>query len=505
MCGNPGIDADEKSDACVVPMNHPNNDAASKPASAEDGEGRRAAEGNAEQPTESRTQGRSDSLTGLQRVGEAARAAKAAGNGKMQFTALMHHITPELLLSSFKQLKKAAAPGVDGMTWGHYEVDLHDRIGALCDAVHSGRYRALPSRRVYIPKPDGRQRPLGIAALEDKIVQQAVVTVLTPIYEVEFLGFSYGYRPERNAHSALDALWVGLKRRRVNWILDADIAAFFDTVDHAWLMRFLAHRIADRRLLRLIRKWLTAGVMEDGKRQVVRLGTPQGSVISPLLANIYLHYVHDLWVQQWRTQQTEGEVIVVRYADDMVVGFEHAAQAEQFLVLLKARLAEFGLSLNDAKTRIVEFGKHALRDRAARGERRPETFDFLGFTHACGVQRNRPGRFLLRRFTVRKRTCATLRSIREALLKRRATPVAEVGRWLHRVLTGYFQYYAVPGNTDRLDAFRSEVARAWCASLRRRGSRRGATWPRMIRLVRIYLPRVRVMHPYPEQRFASRP
>lgn len=486
-------------------MNQPNNEATSKLGSAEEGEGRRAAEGNAEPPPESRTQGRSDSLTGLQRVGEAARAAKASGHRKMQFTALMHHITPTLLLASFKQLKKAAAPGVDGMTWRHYEVDLHDRIGALCDAVHSGRYRAQPSRRVFIPKSDGRQRPLGIAALEDKIVQHAVVQVLTPIYEVEFLGFSYGYRPERNAHSALDALWVGLKRRRVNWLLDADIAAFFDTVDHAWLMRFLAHRIADRRLLRLIRKWLTAGVMVDGERQVERVGTPQGSVISPLLANIYLHYVYDLWVQQWRTQQTEGEVIVVRYADDTVVGFEHAAQAEQFLELLKARLAEFGLSLNEAKTRIVEFGKHARRDRAARGERRPETFDFLGFTHVCGVQRTHPRRFLLRRFTVSKRMRTTLRSIREVLWKRRAESVALVGQWLSRVLTGYFQYYAVPGNTARLVAFRSEVARTWAASLRRRGSPRRVTWPRMQRVIRIFLPRVRVLHPYPDQRFASRP
>ncbi|HEV2042416.1 MAG TPA: group II intron reverse transcriptase/maturase, partial [Casimicrobiaceae bacterium] len=454
----PDTHADEKSDACVVPMNDPNNGAASKPALAEGPEGRRAAKSNAEQPPAPRTQRRTRASMGLDGVREAARANKAAGK-EVRFTALMHHITQQRLIDSFMKLKKSAAAGVDGVRWRDYEAGLAERIDRLWDAVQSGRYRALPSRRVYIPKADGRQRPLGIAALEDKIVQQAMVTVLTPIYETDFLGFSYGFRPGRNQHQALDALWMGFHWRRVNWVLDADIKAFFDTVDHDWMLRFLEHRIADRRVLRLIRKWLTAGVVENGERTDVQVGTPQGAVISPLLANIYLHYVFDLWMQRWRHREAKGEVIVVRYADDSVAGFESKADVERFLEALKERFAKFGLSLNEDKTRVLEFGRFAAQHRARCGLRRPQTFDFLGFTHICGVTRTN-GRFTVLRLTSSKRMRATLKALRQTLNRRKHEPIPVIGKWLRRVVQGYFNYHAVPGNSWRLSTFRKEVARA---------------------------------------------
>lgn len=496
----PDIDADEKSDACVVPMNDPNNGAASKPASAEGLEGRRAAKRNVERSPTPRTQRRTRVSMGLDGVREAARAPKAAGK-KVRLTALMHHITPQLLSDSFKQLKKSAAAGVDGVTWRDYEEGLVERIGKLWQAVQSGRYRALPSRRVFIPKADGKQRPLGIAAVEDKIVQQAVVTVLTPIYETDFLGFSYGFRPGRNQHQALDALWVGLHWKRVNWVLDADIKAFFDTVDHDWMLRFLEHRIADRRVLRMIRKWLTAGVVENGKKADVTVGTPQGAVISPLLANIYLHYVFDLWVQRWR-RDAKGDVIVVRYADDSVAGFESKADVERFLDALKARFAKFGLTLNEEKTRVLEFGRFAAQHSAQRGLRRPQTFDFLGFTHICATKRAN-GRFTVKRLTIAKRMRATLKALRATLNRRKHEPIPVIGKWLRRVVQGYFNYHAVPGNSRRLSAFRRDVARAWLHALRRRGQHGRMPWARFKRHVARYLPLVRVLHPYPNERFAS--
>lgn len=496
----PDIHADEKSDACVVPMNDPNNIAASKPARAEGPEGRRAAESNTEASPAPRTQSRTRASMGLDGVREAAQAAKAAGK-EVRFTALLHHITVELLRESFLHLKRDAAAGVDGMRWSEYEEGLDERIGNLWDAVQSGRYRALPSRRVYIPKANGKLRPLGIAALEDKIVQHAVVTVLTPIYEVDFLGFSYGFRPGRNQHQALDALWMAFHWKRVNWVLDADIKAFFDTVDHDWMMRFLEHRIADRRMLRLIRKWLAAGVVENGARLDVRVGTPQGAVISPLLANIYLHYVFDLWIQRWRRREAAGEVIIVRYADDSVAGFERRADVDRFLEALKERLAKFGLSLNDEKTRVVEFGRFAAQNRARRGLRRPRTFDFLGFTHVCGVTRTN-GRFTVWRLTSGKRMRASLKALRQQLNRRMHEPVRATGQWLRRVVQGYFGYHAVPGNSDRLSAFRKEVGRAWLQALRRRGQHGRMPWTTFRRIVARYLPLVRVLHPYPNQRFA---
>jgi group II intron reverse transcriptase/maturase len=437
----------------------------------------------------------------LDGVREAARAQEAAGK-KVKFTALMHHITPQLLVDSFMHLKKSAAAGVDGVTWRAYEEGLVERIGKLWEAVQTGRYRALPSRRVYIPKADGRLRPLGIAALEDKIVQQAVVTVLTPIYETDFLGFSYGFRPGRNQHQALDALWVGLHWKKVSWVLDADIKAFFDTVDHAWMLRFLEHRIGDRRVLRLIRKWLTAGVVDQGVTIDVRVGTPQGAVISPLLANIYLHYVMDLWLQRWRRRDATGDVIAVRYADDSVVGFERKSDVYRFLEELKGRLAQFGLALHEEKTRVLEFGRFAIQHSQQRGRRRPLTFDFLGFTHVCATKRAN-GRFTVRRLTSSKRMRATLKALRQALMRRRHEPVPVTGLWLRRVVQGYFNYHAVPGNDRRLSAFRRDVARAWLHALRRRGQRGRMPWARFRRYVARYLPLVRVVHPYPSERFAS--
>lgn len=497
----PDIHAGEKSDACVVPMNDPNNGADSKPAQTEGPEGRRAAKRNTEALPAPRTQSRTRASMGLDGVREAAQAAKAAGK-EVRFTALLHHVTPQLLHDSFMQLKRNAAAGVDGVRWREYEEGLDERIGKLWDAVHSGRHRALPSRRVYIPKADGKQRPLGIAALEDKIVQQAVVSVLTPIYEANFLGFSYGFRPGRNQHQALDAVVVGMQKKRVNWVLDADIKAFFDTVDHAWMMRFLKHRIGDTRVLRLIRKWLTAGVVENGNRTDVWVGTPQGAVISPLLANIYLHYVFDLWAHRWRGRHAGGDVVIVRYADDSVLGFESKSDVNRFLEDMKVRFAQFGLTLNEDKTRVLQFGRFAAQARIKLGLAKPPTFDFLGFTHICGKSRSN-GWFQLKRLTSAKRMRARLKAIREALMRRMHEPIPVVGRWLRRVVQGYFNYHAVPGNVNRLDAFRKDVSRAWLHALRRRSQRRRMPWARFGRLVERYLPRARVLHPYPHQRFAS--
>ncbi|MBZ2186271.1 MAG: group II intron reverse transcriptase/maturase [Bryobacter sp.] len=463
-------------------------------------EGRNAAKGNAEQVPAHRTQSRiSRASTGLGRVRQAARRDR-----RLRFTALMHHITPQQLMDSFYSLQKNAAAVVDGVTWREYEKILPQRGDELHRMVHVGAFRATPSRRVYIPKADGRQRPLGIASIEDKIVQQAVVTVLGAIYEEDFLGFSYGFRPGRGQHDALDALAVGIKSRKVNWIVDADIRSFFDEIDHGWMLRFLEHRIADQRIIRLIRKWIEAGVIEDGKRIPAERGTPQGAVVSPLLANIHLYHVFDLWVQRWRKSPGRGEVIVVRYADDSVVGFEPVGTARAFLDALQERLAKFGLTPHPDKTRLIEFGRFAVERRRKKGQGRPETFDFLGFTHCCGTDRN--GKFQVIRLTAKKRMCATLTSIRKKLYQRRHEPVPVFGAWLHRVMSGYFEYHADPTNLLRLNGFRAEVCRAWRHALLRRSQRSGLNWTRCNRLTRKYVSPCRVLHPYPEERFfASRP
>jgi group II intron reverse transcriptase/maturase len=405
-----------------------------------------------------------------------------------------------MLRTAFLALKRDAAPGVDGLTWRDYEADLDRRIEDLHARVHRGAYRALPSRRRHIPKPDGRQRPLAIAALEDKIVQRAAVAVLNAIYEEDFLGFSYGFRPKRGQHDALDALYVGITCTKVNHILDADIRSFFDAVSQKWLVKFLKHRIGDPRILRLIQKWLKAGVLEDEVVTVSDTGTGQGSVVSPLLANAYLHYVFDLWAARWRRREATGEMVILRYADDIVVGFEHEANARRFWNEMRERLQGFALTLHPEKTRLIEFGRLAAVRRARRGLGKPETFDFLGFTLICG--RNSRGKFLLCRKTRSDRMRAKLREIKEELRRRRHRPVPEQGAWLRRVVAGFFAYHAVPTNSRALRAFRSGVEFLWLRSLQRRSQRDRTTWERMKKLAGEWLPEPRILHPWPFQRFA---
>jgi group II intron reverse transcriptase/maturase len=484
-----------ESDGREVPTKCPNK--GGEP-SAEGMEGRRSTKENIGQTTAPRTQSRTGASHGLLGVREVARREKRA-----QFTALLHHVTVPLLRDSFYALKRDAAPGVDGVTWKEYETDLDRRLEDLHRQLHRGTYRAQPSKRAYIPKADGRQRPLGIAALEDKIVQYAVVTVLNQIYEEDFLGFSYGFRPGRSQHDALDALWVGLMRKKVNWVLDADIRSFFDGISHEWMVKFVEHRIADRRILRLIRKWLRAGVSEEGHWSKTEVGTPQGAVVSPLLANVYLHYAFDLWAQHWRKHHATGDVIVVRYADDIVMGFEQRADAERFLQEWRDRLRKFGLELHPDKTRLIEFGRHAAANRKQRGEDKPEVFDFLGFTHFCGRTR-KTGRYIVKRKTIQKRLRTKLKELKEELRRRWHEPVAEVGKWLRSVVQGYFNYHAVPGNMDSLNSFRAQVIWRWYRALRRRGQRHPITWERFWRLVDRWIPSAKILHPHPNVRFDAR-
>jgi group II intron reverse transcriptase/maturase len=415
---------------------------------------------------------------------------------------LLHHVDLPRLRAAYRAIRPQAAPGVDGVTWAEYGQDLESNLRDLHARVQAGRYRAKPSRRVHIPKADGRLRPLGIASLEDKIVQRAVVEVLNAVYEVDFRGFSYGFRPGRGPHDALDALAVGIGRKKVNWVLDADIRDFFNQLDRAWLRRFLEHRIADKRVLRLIDKWLAAGVIEDGKWSETVAGSPQGASVSPLLANVYLHYVFDLWADWWRHRRAHGDVIIVRFADDVTVGFEYEQDAQRFLSDLHERIAEFGLQLHPDKTRLIEFGRHAARNRAARGQGKPETFDFLGFTHICARSKN--GRFWLKRITISKRMRVKLREVKDQLKLRMHEPIPVQGRWLRSVLQGHFAYYAVPGNSDAVAAFRDHVTRHWFKALRRRSQRTRVTWERMNRLAKRWIPPAHVKHPFPEVRFAAR-
>ncbi len=487
----PDVYAGEESDRAVIPMKLPNQGAQ---ASAEVAEGRARTKENTGQshtPPAQDGRGVSQGLAGVRKVAKERRQEK--------FTTLLHHLTTGLLRQSYYALKRNAAPGVDGVRWQEYEEGLENRLIDLKDRIHRGAYRAQPSRRVYIPKGDGRERPLGIAALEDKIVQQAVVTILNEIYEVDFRGFSYGFRPGRGPHQALDALNVGIQRKRVSWILDADIRGFFDNMSHEWTMQFVQHRVADKRVLRLIQKWLKAGVSEDGEWSETKVGTPQGAVVSPLLANVYLHYVFDLWVEAWRKKVADGDVIVVRYADDLVVGFEHRVEAERFLADFRERLAKFGLELHAEKTRLIEFGRFARSNRLARGEGEPESFTFLGFTHYCGI--NSAGKFTIRRQTARKRLEAKLQQVKQTLRARMHEPVPKVGEWLRRVLNGFYQYHAVPGNWDSLKMFRRRIGRYWRHVLRRRSQRGRITAERMTRLFNRWLIPPRLVHPYPSVRF----
>jgi RNA-directed DNA polymerase len=446
----------------------------------------------------SRTQNREIASRGLQGVREAAQRDKG-----LRFTTLLHHVNERLLLDSFYLLKRQAAPGVDRVTWDEYEEGVEARITDLHGRIHRGAYRAQPSRRVYIPKPDGRQRPLGIAALEDKIVQQAVVEVLNQIYEGDFAGFSYGFRPGRSAHDALDSLTAGIMTKKVNWILDADIQGFFDNINHESLMELMELRVADPRILRLIRKWLTAGVSEDGQWSETKVGTPQGAVISPLLANIYLHYVLDRWFVEWRRETAKGDAIVVRYADDFVLGFQHREEAERFLRQLGERMAEYGLKLHPEKTRLIEFGRFAEENRKRDGAGKPETFNFLGFTHICGTIW-KSGKFTVKRKTIGKRMTAKLREIAVQLRRRINDSIEGTGKWLTQVVRGYNNYHAVPGNLRRLYRFRRAIARYWLFTLRRRSQRSRWTWERFEALTDRYLPEPRILHPYPLQRFRAK-
>lgn len=484
----------EKSDSAIVAVKPANKTAVSK-AVAELVEPRAGTKGNTEQPHTRRTQCRGSVSQRLDRVRNAARQRK-----KEKFTALLHHIDADLLLESFLALKRHAAAGVDKVTWEDYDMQIQENIQDLHKRVQSGAYRALPVRRVFIPKADGRQRPLGIAALEDKIVQRATVAVLNAIYEEDFLGFSYGFRPKRGQHDALDALSVAISNTPVNWILDADIKGFFDAVNQDWLIRFLEHRIGDERIIRLVRKWLKAGVLEAGQWQSSEMGTPQGAVISPLLANLYLHYVFDLWVNQWRKREAKGKVIVVRYADDIVAGFELQADAMRFLDAMRERFEQFGLELHGEKTRLIEFGRFAADRRKRRGQGKPETFTFLGFTFICG--KSRSGSYQLQRKTRTDRMRVKLLEIKTQMRKRMHASIPEQGMWLRSVVTGFFAYHAVPTNQRALSAFRHHVVELWRKSLRRRSQKTKLTWERMTQLVNDWLPTPRILHPWPDQRFA---
>jgi RNA-directed DNA polymerase len=499
----------EGSDPAIVAMKPPN------PAGRPDGEAVEpracpwheqgaGTEGNAEQQRTYRTQSRKRVTQALNRVRQAARQRK-----QERFTALLHHVNVDTLRLAYYALQREAAPGVDGMTWQDYEAEIEPRLEDLVGRVHRGAYVPQPSRRVYIPKADGRQRPLAIAALEDKIVQGAVVMVLNAIYEEDFLGFSYGFRPGRGPHDGLDALTVAITSRKVNWILDADIRSFFDTVSQDWLIRFLEHRIGDRRIIRLVRKWLRAGILEAGAVSVSDQGTGQGSVISPLLANVYLHYVLDLWADRWRRGPSApgldpwgnatGDMIIVRYADDVVAGFERETDARRFLDEMRARFEAFALSLHPEKTRLIEFGRFAASNRNRRGLGKPETFNFLGFTFICG--KTRAGKFLVKRVSRRDRVRAKLTEVKTELRRRMHRSIPEQGGWLKQVVTGFFNYHAVPTNGRALSGFRHGIIRYWLRTLRRRSQRHDLTWETMIKLAADWLPKPGIRHPWPRDRF----
>ena len=484
----------KKSDSAIVAMKPANKGAA---APAEPTEPRAGPKGNPGSQSTRRARNRESVSQAADRIRQFVQREP-----RERPTALLHHVTVDALRWAFFDLKKDASAGADGVTWGMYGEGLEGRLADLHDRVHSGAYRATPSRRVNIPKPDGGTRPLGVAAIEDKIVQKAVTeTILTPIYEAEFLGFSYGFRPGRGAHNALDAVAVGLTRRKINWVVDCDIRAFFDNVSRDWLVRFLEHRIGDTRVIRLIVKWLNAGVMEDGEWRDDLRGTPQGSVASPILANVYLHYVLDLWFQKkWRRREVTGDSIIVRYADDFVVGFQHKRDAERFLQAVRQRFENFDLTLHPDKTRLIEFGQFAHERRQRRGQGRPETFDFLGLTHYCAKTRN--GHFRLGRKPMAKRMTRTLKRIREVLRRRMHANVADTAKWLGRVLGGWLNYYAVPGSIRHLYRFVRRLTRMWLALLRRRSQKDRAKWTSVVRLTERYWPRVEIRHPWPDQRLA---
>lgn len=482
-----------KSD-CAIVATKPTNKA--EQSAAESAEPRAEAKGNGGPATQAPGAATGDSVSqSLERIRKVARERK-----EERFTTLLHHVSTDLLRQAFGELKQDAAPGVDGLTCETYEQDLGRNLEDLHSRVKRGAYRATPSRRVYIPKPDGRQRPLAVAALEDKVVQRAVASVLGAIYEEDFLGFSYGFRPGRGAHDALDALVVAITDRKVNFILDADIRSFFDSVSQKWLIRFVEQRIGDVRIIRLIQKWLKVGVLEDGVVRASDRGTGQGAVISPLLSNIYLHHVLDTWAHDWRRTRATGDVIIVRYADDFIVGFQHENDARRFLEAMRARLEEHALSLHPEKTRLIEFGRFAAENRKRRGLGKPETFNFLGFTFISG--KSRRGKFLVLRTTRRDRMQAKLRMVKDELWRRMHQPIPVQGKWLGQVVSGYFNYHAVPTNSRLLAMFRDEITKRWRRVLNRRSQRGALSWDQMKKLADEWLPKVTILHPWPHQRFA---
>ncbi len=493
----PAMDGCRQSDSPILPAKPPNKIPLSQ-GMEEAVEGRGLTKGKAVQQNTPRTQCRENGVqSALHRIRQAAIRDKDG-----RFTALLHHITPETLRAAYYGIKRNAAAGVDGVTWHWYGEGLEGKLQDLHARIHRGAYRAKPSRRGYIPKSDGKQRPLGIAALEDKIVQRAVTEVRNAVYEVDFLGFSYGFRPKRQAHEALDALAVGIHRKKVSWVLDADIRGYFDSINHEWLVKFVEHRISDGRILRLIKKWLKAGVIENGKFEATEEGTPQGSSISPLLSNIYLHYVLDTWVQRWRKTKARGDVVIVRWADDFVMGFQYRDDAEKFLKELQERFQKYSLELHPEKTRLIRFGRYASDNcKRADGRGRPETFNFLGFTHYCGASRD--GKFKVKRKTMRKRLTAKLHEVKTELRKRMHQPIYAQGSWLRSVVRGYFAYHAIPDNCQSIGALRNQIAKLWYWTLRRRSQRNRMTWERMAEIVKNWLPPVRVLHPWPRQRFAA--
>jgi RNA-directed DNA polymerase len=484
--------ADEESDEGIVPMKRPNNEGSP---SAEAVEGRTSPKGNGGETAAVRTLRRDTASNGLVAVRRAARQSKS-----VRFTALLHHITFDLLKQSYLSLERDSAPGIDGVTWQAYGENLEAKLTALHDRIHKGSYRARPARRTYIPKADGSRRPLSIWCLEDKIVQQAVGTVLEAIYEEDFVGFSYGFRPGRGQHDALDALHVGILRRRVNWVLDADIQGFFDAMSHSWIIRFLEHRIADQRILRLVAKWLKVGIVEDGRVTRGTRGAPQGAVISPILANVYLHYVYDLWAHRWRQTKASGDMIVVRYADDTIVGFLHEDEAKVFLHDLQERMRAFELALHPDKTRLIRFGRYAVKQREKLGEGKPETFDFLGFTH-FGTRSRTGGSFVIGRKTIKKRMRAKLKAIKVELRKSMHNPIAKTGAWVKQMLQGHLNYFAVAGNDKSLWWFFNEVRWLWLKSLKRRSQNARLSWEKFTRLVDRFFPPIKVLHPLPCHRF----
>lgn len=480
-----------KSDKLVVPKkssNKPDNVGAEKM------EGRGLPEENKKQQNMLRTQGRESMLNKLQLIHQ-----KAKADNKIKFTALMHHIyNVDMLRWCYLEIKRNAAPGIDNETWSSYGSDLENKLQDLSDRLKRGAYRAKPVRRVYIPKADGKLRPLGVTALEDKIVQRATVAVLNTIYEVDFKEFSYGFRPKHSQHQALDALYIGLNTKKINYVFDADIQDFFNKINREWLVKMIEHRIADKRVVHLIQKWLNAGILEEGKIIYNEQGTPQGGSGSPLFANVFLHYVYDLWVQQWGKQKARGEMIVVRFADDTVVGFQYESDAKQFQKELKERLLKFGLELHPEKTRLIEFGRFAEENRDKRGEGKTETFTFLGFTHICG--KTRDGRFAVFRRTIKKRMHAKVKEIKDELKRRMHDSIRDLGQWLKAVVTGHYRYYGVPGNKQALGDFRYLISKRWIRTLRRRGQKGLINWKEMTKLIDRWLPLPQIYHKYPNER-----